>query len=304
MANYAVIDLGTNTFHLLIVDELSNGQFKEVYRQRIFVKLAEEGIDKIGEQPFQRGLNALGEFKKVLDQYAIEKLKVMGTAALRTASNGLDFVKQVQTLHSISIELIDGKEEARLIHQGVGLVVDLNQEKSMIMDIGGGSVEFIIGKKDEVEWARSFPIGVAVLFKKFHKNDPITFEEIQEINNYLSVQLKDLLDYLAMAPVHHLVGASGTFDVLEMQINHNVINPSCSELHLDEFPSIYQNIVQSNLEERLAMPLLPPSRADMIIVALVLIRFVLERAKIQKLSVTSYAMKEGMLRELFDKPTQ
>lgn len=179
MNTFAVIDLGTNTFHLLIVEDNGDGSFRELYRKQHFVKLAEEGIQTIGAAAFARGLDVMESFNITLDEYKVNQLTAFGTAALRTASNGQDFVNQVKEKNGIEIELISGDREAVLIHKGVLQAVPFTSERMLIMDIGGGSVEFIIADKNQVYWAQSFPIGVAVLYKNFHQNNPITNTEIQ-----------------------------------------------------------------------------------------------------------------------------
>ena len=141
---YAIIDLGTNTFHLLVAEQQLDNSFKELYRKRYFVKLAEEGIETIGQASLQRGLVALQHFRQVIDELQVKKVKAIGTAALRTATNGPAFVQQVKEDFAISIELITGSQEAAYIHQGVAMAVPFQEENYLLMDIGGGSVEFII----------------------------------------------------------------------------------------------------------------------------------------------------------------
>lgn len=300
MEKYGVIDLGTNTFHLLIVEKTNDSQFEELYRNRVFVKLAEEGIETIGKNAFQRGLDALLKFQSIIDLENVEHIRAFGTAALRTASNGQDFIESARKLTGIQVQLIDGNEEARLIHRGVSLMVDFENESGMIMDIGGGSVEFIIADNEQTHWAHSFPVGVAVLHNKFHATDPISQEEVDQLHKYLEKELAPLLDYLKSHPVKHLIGASGTFDVMEVMIPNERLNDHSTRLDLEHFSPLYQLFVNSRQEERLQMENLPESRAEMIVVAIILIDFILRQASIDKLTVTSYAMKEGMLSELIE----
>ncbi|MEN0005954.1 MAG: hypothetical protein AAF798_17520, partial [Bacteroidota bacterium] len=126
---FAVIDLGTNTFHLLITEALPAGGFSEVYRERKFTQLAEEGIETIGAAALQRGLKALQHFKQQLTAHQVEQVRAFGTAALRTASNGPDFIRQVAEEIGIDIQLISGTEEARLIHLGVLQAVEFTADR-------------------------------------------------------------------------------------------------------------------------------------------------------------------------------
>ncbi len=295
MTKYGVIDLGTNTFHLLIVRQNGLGHFEEVYRERIFVKLAEEGIGKIGLAAFDRAVAAIKHYSQILEEKQVKKVRAFGTAALRTASNSEKLVKKIKAETGITVQIIPGEEEARLIHMGVSLAVSLEMEKALIMDIGGGSVEFILANENEVFWSGSFPIGVAVLFNKFHRNDPISVDEIQDINVELSAQLATFLQVLKIHPPTQLIGASGTFDVLENMLRREKTTAHSSQINPLDFYPFYDQLVQSSLSKRLNLPGLPNSRAELIVVALVLIRFILKQIPVTVIKVSSYSMKEGII---------
>jgi len=294
----AVIDLGTNTFHLLIIEPLSDGQFREIFRKRFFVQLAEEGIERIGDQAFERGLNTLREYKKVLDKYQVTKIQAFGTAALRTAQNGGEFKAAILKETGIDVQIISGDAEARLITEGVRLAVPFSTQPALIMDIGGGSVEFVLANDKEVFWAQSFPVGVAVLHHRFHKNEPISATEIEAANKHLEQILSPLWTALQKHPPHLLIGASGTFDVLEAMLVEKKQDPLCAFIQEVDFYPIYEKIIQTSLDKRLTMGKLPAQRAKLIVVALILIHKVLEHLSIQQIAVSMNAMKEGMLAEM------
>lgn len=298
MNRYGVIDLGTNTFHLLIVDVNKKGESTELFRERIFVKLAEDGIGKIGDKAYLRGINALSHFQKILLQHQVKNINAFGTAALRTASNGKEFISDAKSKSGISIQLIPGTEEARLIHVGVNQAVELGNEKGLIMDIGGGSVEFIIADKNQVFWAESFPIGVAVLYNNFHQEEPISDKEIKTLNLYIEQTLQPLFEVLKNHKIKYLVGASGTFDVLEKILPNAQKTTLSATIDVENFYPVYQKILTMNMEERRAEEDIPLTRADMIVVALILIDFMLKNVAIEKILVSAYAMKEGILWEM------
>ena len=297
---YGVIDLGTNTFHLLICEQKADGNINELFRERIFVKLGEEGIETIGRAPFQRGLNAVLSFKTILEKFNVKKINAFGTAALRTASNGNDFISRIKEETDISVKLIPGKEEARLIHLGVSMAVPLNNENSLIMDIGGGSVEFIVANRKGVIWAQSFPIGVSVLYRQFHKSDPISLEDIKNVENHLENTLKPLFEILKLHQTPLLIGASGTFDVLDLLLSKLRLSPIHSVVEVQDFFPLYKQFLKTTLSERFQMEKLPESRAELIIVALILINLILQKANIQQIAVSAYAMKEGILSEMIN----
>ncbi|MEL7159358.1 MAG: exopolyphosphatase [Bacteroidota bacterium] len=296
----AVIDLGTNTFHLLIADLHSDGRIEEVYRERRFVKLASEGIATIGAAPFTRGIESLNHYKKILKEYKCIDLKAIGTAALRTATNGPDFVRAARQTAGIDVQLIPGDEEARLITRGVIAALPPLTERVLIMDIGGGSTEFIIADRQTVFWRQSFPIGVSVLHNNFHAGDPIEPGAVTRLEAFLQETTAPLALALADHPTHHLIGAAGTFDVLAevLRAPDAAAHPTSHRLTLRGLDELTDQIIGATLAERLAMPGVPEQRADMIVVAMILIRFVNRLARIERITVSDWAMKEGILLSL------
>lgn len=292
----AVIDLGTNTFHLLIV-ELTDDGFKEIHRNRQFIHLAENGITTIGDAPYARALKTMNQFGLDIIRYGAQKVIAKGTAALRCAANGAQFIAEVKTQTGILIETISGDEEAKLIYYGVRQAVEMTEEKMLIMDIGGGSVEFIIANKNQKFWAQSFPIGVAVLFQKFHHQEPIAKSDLKALQDFLQTTLEPLKSALNEYPADILIGASGTFDVLEqaMTVNHQSANSA--DIEISEFWPLHNRLIAASLDERFEMKDISNHRAKLIVVAVALVDFVLNHFQMKHIKVSNFAMKEGMIEE-------
>lgn len=293
----AVIDLGTNTFHLLIAKVLSDDTIQEVYRERCFVKLASEGIQSIGEAPFERGIKALRQFREILNEYKCTEVLAIGTEALRRAKNGKDFITAAQREAEIVIRLITGDEEAALITRGVLAALPVIQERLLIMDIGGGSTEYIIVEGQQVLWRQSFPLGVSVLYDGFHHSEPITPAEQNALRQHLEETTRPLAAALRRFPTHHLTGAAGTFDVLIDLLRDEDADayPTSQPLNFERFPDFLHQVLKAGPEERLLIPGLPAQRVDMIVVAMLLLDFTIKLADIDRVTVSQYAMKEGIL---------
>ncbi|HMQ60450.1 MAG TPA: hypothetical protein PKE06_07270 [Flavilitoribacter sp.] len=292
----AVIDLGTNTFHLLIVEPLHGPiPFREIFRESRFVKLAEEGIERIGDIPFARALETVRYFTEKLSEYAVQDVAAFGTAALRTAENGPEFMSRVRELTGIRIRTISGDQEAGLIARGVQLALGRITERALIMDIGGGSVEFILIEDNQPVWARSFPVGVAVLYRQFHRHEPLLASDSLAIRSFLDYQLQTLRAILSEKPVAHLVGAAGTFDVLANILPAGRLNAHACRIDLSGFEALFSRLLSATQSERHAMDDIPEDRADLIVVALVLVDYVVREFGIRQLTVSNYSMKEGML---------
>ena len=289
----AVIDLGTNTFHLLIVELTGPKQFEEIYRERIYVRLAEGGIETIIPTAIERAENAMLFFSKKLKEYNCPTVKAIGTAALRTASNGPDFIKKIKAETGIQIELIDGMEEANLVYHGVRNCVAFDSENQLLIDIGGGSTEFIICNDKAVHWAQSYPIGVGVLYKKFHHSDPISTKEIANTQAHLEETLQPLFSKIKEYQPTVLTGSAGAFETISAMIPHVKMTDHFHILKMEHFPPIRDFILKASLAERMAHPNISEMRAEMIVVAVVLIQLVLEKTGIEQVFVSDYALKEG-----------
>jgi exopolyphosphatase/guanosine-5'-triphosphate,3'-diphosphate pyrophosphatase len=294
----AVLDLGTNTFHLAMAD-VSPGKVDFILREQRFVKLAEHGIGRIGDEPFQRGLEVLRGYRAVVNQHKVDRIEVVGTAALRTASNGEEFLRNAAEL-GFNIRLITGEEEADLIWRGVRAAVH-PVGKVLVLDIGGGSVEMIFGHHEKLISKGSFPIGGAVLRKMFHHSDRITTGEIKALKQHLDEAIGSTLQ-----PVEILIGASGTFESLAtmlhvpMTVEELFVKSASSEIRLSEFVTLREKLTTSTMSDRLNWPGLIPERADMIVVATLLVDYVLAQTGASKLIVSNYALKEGLMWKLAD----
>lgn len=296
----AVIDSGTNTFALNIYENLPNGEFKRIYKERYFVELLECGRESIGEAPFRRALEAYLKFSQTLHTYQITRVRALGTAALRVANNGALLMEEIYDKTGLQIEVITGDREAELIYKGVRLASPIaNDSLSLVMDIGGGSVEFIICDKNKWHWAQSFHIGAAVLYDLFRPSNPIEPAQIQAIYDYLVETLSPLWAAVAQYKPSQLVGASGTFDVLVALAGKKRGINLYEYINLNDFQNfMYPKLIHSTYEQRLKMPELPPTRAKLIIGVLVLIKEVIERCNIQTLAVSDYALREGTAWEM------
>lgn len=298
-APLAVIDLGTNTFHLLVCRTTTQGELEEVYRERCFVKLAESGIEKIGAAAYQRGQQALLAFREHLDRLGVQSYRALATAALRRAKNGAKFIEEARDDAGIDIQLITGEEEAYLIGKGVMAALgDALIGKSLIMDIGGGSVEFIIADERSTYFSQSFPVGLAVLYDKFHHTEPIAEGEIAALQAYLLEVLSPLIAALKEWPCGRLVGAAGVFDLLVDILDAKPIRSSAYLLETAKLNDFSRPVIEADLEERLEMANLPTERADLIVVAMLLLDAALGLLNGKELIVSNYAMKEGALLEM------
>jgi exopolyphosphatase / guanosine-5'-triphosphate,3'-diphosphate pyrophosphatase len=304
----AVIDLGTNTFNILIVEIASDKSYIPLFQTKLAVKLGEGGINKnfIQPLPFQRGIEALRQHQKTIEKYNVQKVYAFATSAVRDAVNGKEFVEKLKLETGYEVIVIDGNKEAEFIYYGVRKAVRLSDEASLIIDIGGGSTEFVIADKDEILWKRSFLLGAARLLEKFNPSDPITDDQITEIKEHLLKELAPLSEAIKKYPVIELIGSSGSFDSLAEMIAHKFYTPEILdgeteyEFKLEDCSAIYELLLKSTREERLQMKGLIEMRVDMIVVSSIIVHFILTTFEIEKMRLSTYALKEGVLDQLLN----
>jgi len=306
----SVIDLGTNTFNLLIVETGDDQSYKIIYNNKLPVKLGKSGIDKKEIRPdaITRGLNAIDRHLNTIREFGSNKIYAFATSGIRSARNGEQFVKMIQQRFGMEVEIISGDREAELIYHGVRQGVKLGKEKVLILDIGGGSNEFIIADDDNIYWKKSYPLGVARLLAKFKPSDPISIEEIEFISNYLEERLSDLFEVFRKHKITTLVGASGSFETIAAMIRADdpsfesetgTIHESVT-IDLTDFENLYQKLINSTLKERKQMKGLESMRLEMIVVATLIVKFILQKLKLTRLVQSNFALKEGVVYELLN----
>jgi exopolyphosphatase / guanosine-5'-triphosphate,3'-diphosphate pyrophosphatase len=299
----AVIDCGTNTFNLLIVDLANSKSYYKLLKTRVAVKLGEGGINSgfITPVAFQRAIDAMQTFNNLIKEYGVETTLAFATSAIRDASNGNEFVEKIKTQFNINITVIDGNREAEFIYFGVREAVKLTPAVSLIMDIGGGSTEFILANNQQLLWKESFRIGAARLLEKFSPSDPITENEITSVHRYLDEQLQPLLSTIKTFPPVELIGSSGAFDsIIEMihgELDGEPLMDSKTEyeVNLHQYHHISTLIKKSNILQRKQIKGLVPMRFDMIVISCIMVDYILQNLHLKKQRISTYSLKEGVL---------
>ncbi len=292
-----VIDIGTNTFHLLIA-ETEKG-LKIIHDEKVPVRIGQGGISKgvIAPDAIERAITTLKDFKEKLEEHEVEQVMVTGTSAVRSAKNKAEFIKTIKKETDFEIEVLDGETEAFLIHKGVSQFINFGEDTGLIVDIGGGSIEFIIADAEEIHWLQSYEIGGQRLIDQFHKSDPITEDEIDELNRYLNNTLAEVYAQCAVLGASFLAGSSGSFDTF-WDIHKGKENAPMKPkpvLHKDQFMAIYDLLITCDKESRLKIPGMIPMRVDMIVGAGVVTKNIIDNCLFDEIKISPYALKEGVL---------
>ena len=301
----AIIDLGTNTFNLLIV-EVSREEHRRVVKTKIPAKLGAGGFaDKIIKpDAFQRGLEAMQDLSEVIQAYDVDQVYAFATSAMRDARNSKDFVKKIKEHTGIEINTISGDHEAELIYNGVNRALKIGENPELIMDIGGGSTEFIIANQQEIFWKHSFNLGVSRIFEHLKPQDPLLDSDITQFETYLDNHLISLFDAIEQYKISGLIGSSGSFDSLARMIRKN--GGVCNKLNgkteylfsLQDLSKLHLKLINSTFKKRTKMKGLVAYRIETIPLASAFINYIINKLSINKVRLSTYALREGVISEL------
>ena len=303
---YGVIDMGTNTFHLLIIEVDQEG-IHQLYKEKRPVKIGQGGITKgiITDDALQRGVQTLKDFSQKLTDYNVIDYKAIATSAFRSASNKSHIIEEIKRQTSITVHLVDGDHEAQLIYEGVkqAITLDVN-DRYLIIDIGGGSVEYIICDHQSVLWKQSYEIGGQRLMEEFHQTDPISSQNLENLHRHILTETIGLHEAISNYKPNILIGASGTFDTL-VEIYHKRNNmlfvlDSKTEykLPISDFYTIHNDLVSKNRKELLLIPGMISMRVDMIVVAISIVKNLTDHHPFDLIKASTYALKEGVINRM------
>lgn len=292
----AVIDLGTNTFDLIIVEHvLLSNQFKTIHTDKSFVHLGERGImDKmITEAAFSRAEFALEHFILACRSFRVKDIKAFGTSALRDAKNSGQFVNYVNEHFGIEVKIISGEDEAQFIYEGVKGIHSFDST-SCIMDIGGGSTEFIFASQNRLLEVKSLDIGVSRLLQLFEVPDQMGQHDINQLEEFMDDQAGDLF---LKEDATTLIGAAGSFETFYQLVT---AQSSYDEYRTHEIPFLdlikhLDRLILSSYKQRCENIWIPDYRRKMIHITALQTRWVIRRQKIERCYFSPAALKEGVL---------
>lgn len=298
----AAIDLGTNTFNLLVADADANN-YSEVYRDKRAVKLGHGGItnSRISDEAIERGIMAIKDYTAAIAPLGIDKVLAVATSAIRSTENGLFFTKRIKNEFNLDVRVIGGDEEAELIYSGIRRAVPLDSENVLMLDIGGGSNEFVIGNNSRISWKQSFPLGIARLLEMFSPSNPIKENEIESVVCFIEKELKPLADAIKNYPVKTLIGSSGSFDTIANICSIETFKKSLSQentfykFRKPDVLALCEKIIYSTTQERINMPGMDLMRVEMIPLSALFIKYILSLTNVTNIVQSSYAIKEGII---------
>src|SRR3989304_5406559 len=295
----AAIDIGTNSIHMVIAHVEGPRIFEIIDREKEMVFLGKKGLlrSRLMQDAMERGLSALIAFKSIADSHHVDVILCTATSAVREASNGKEFMRLVKDKTGIDIRILSGKQEARMITLAVRDVIDLKDQRALIVDIGGGSMELIVADAKNIFFSQSVKCGVIRLTERFIQSDPPTQKEMKRFQKWLNQKLNPLSRRIQNLSPDLAIGTSGTILAFSEVIGQNRQNGKGDKqsIRIMELEAVNERLQQMNLEERLKFPGLDKNRADQVLAGGLLIETVMEKCRGNQLLLCDRALREGLL---------
>ncbi|MBM3163188.1 MAG: Ppx/GppA family phosphatase [Chlorobi bacterium] len=300
----AAVDLGTNSFHMVIVEESREKGLVEIDRVKDMICIGKGSISTkmLDESAMQAGIAALKNFLVLASQHGVapENVIAFATSAIREAMNRDEFIRRVREETGLKVKVISGKEEAEFIYYGVRNAVRLGASSDLIFDIGGGSVEFVIADRSGVKLLESRKIGVARMFERFVKSDPVSAQEIKLLEQFFAAEMVSAAERAAELQIRRGIASSGTAENIARMIHS--LQGGDSEASLNnsvftrrEFSRLYKAVLPLRSAERRKMTGLDEKRVDLIIPGLVLFDTIFRTFGLEEVVISDSALREGMV---------
>ena len=308
---YAAIDIGTNTFRLLIAEIHYNPankgySLKEICSERIITRLG-EGITvtgRISDVSMQKGLNALKTFSHIISENNITKTSTVATSVLREAQNSEDFISKARNMSGLDIRTISGEEEARLTASGMMIDMDLPEE-AILIDIGGGSTELVYSRNGVPVHLQSLDMGVVYLATKYMNDDPPLAKMIHEMEREIAdIIFSDTASFDQRSDNGAcLIGTAGTITTLAAvslkltSFEHDKIH--MARISAETIRDIFSRIAFISSAERSQYIPFEPERLDIIVPGTLILLKLMERFQSDEIIVSNYGLREGIILDLF-----
>jgi exopolyphosphatase / guanosine-5'-triphosphate,3'-diphosphate pyrophosphatase len=304
----AAIDCGTNSFHLLIVSVDHRGILNTHYREKEVVRLGSCAKDMkfLSPNAINRGITALNRFG-LLANAEKAKISAVATSAVREAENKNEFIEKVKKVTGIEIEVVDGREEGRLIYLGTIHALPLENQKTLVVDIGGGSTETIIGHYGDVKYVHSEKLGAIRLTEGFFKNGIAAKNSVNECRKFIKGAWSPTIKRLIETGFETAVGTSGTIlniAIMALADKKEILPEEINGLTVarEDLLNIIEKIVNIKTpEDRKKIPGIDESRADIIVGGALILEHAIKSLNIQNLIISSYALREGIVFNTIEK---
>lgn len=306
----AAIDIGTNSFHLVVARVNEKGIIKILTREKEVVRLGKSSTDMkyLSQDAIRRGIQTLKRFKLICDSFNAQ-VRAVATSATREALNKSEFIDRAYETTGIKIEVVSGFEEARLIYLGVLQALSVFKTKILLIDIGGGSTEFLIGEKGNVNYANSIKIGAVRLTEKFFPDGKFKKSNIEDAKMYVKSIINPVIRDLKELDYKNVIGTSGTITNIGMIINAEENNNLDEQFNFNNFSynkELLNKAVKritrcEKISEIKEIRGLDPDRIDIITSGAIILEQIFSELNLDNITLSNFALREGIILDTIDK---
>ncbi|MCI0417658.1 MAG: HD domain-containing protein [Acidobacteria bacterium] len=304
----AAIDIGTNSFHLVVVKLKDSDRFEILAQEKEVVRLGSGSKDMkyLKDDAMDRGIEALKRFRQIAEISQAD-IRAVATSAVREAVNKDDFLKRVKQEAGIEVEVISGFEEARLIYLGVLQTLPIFDKKVLLVDIGGGSTEFLIGQAGAIIDANSLKLGAIRLTDRFFKDEPVDPRSVNKCREHVKAYINPMARRVRLHGFETAVGSSGTILSIAQMVQilrkqeptRSLSNFVFSRFELAEV--IKMLVKADTVKKRQKIEGLDPKRADIILGGAIVLEQAFEEMKVEQMTVSGFALREGVILDALQK---
>ncbi|WP_455371506.1 Ppx/GppA phosphatase family protein [Petrachloros mirabilis] len=302
MSKIAVIDIGTNSIHMVLAEALPDFSYKILDRFKDMTRLGDGAFttQRLSNEAMTRGLGVISRLVTLAKNKGYDRIIAVATSAVREVKNGGDFIKLIGEKTGLKVRVISGTEEARLIFLGIKNSVPMTERPVLAIDVGGGSVELMVGNRDQMLHAKSLKLGAIRLADQFLKRTPPSDGMLRALESLVDEHLKKALESFKVRQFDSLVATSGMAGNLAEVIHLKRTQSPLAQLNLatvslKEIKDIERVLRQSTIKERQAIPGLDPKRVDTLFPATIVIRRLMELSGHDTLILCDKAIREGII---------
>ncbi|HEY4183607.1 MAG TPA: Ppx/GppA phosphatase family protein [Polyangia bacterium] len=300
----AALDVGSNSFHLIVVQVTATGHFEVLDRAKEMVRLGEGSLRSgiIPPDVFRRGLEALASLRRIADRHQPDALVAIATSAVREAQNGGEFVRAARDEVGVDIQVVRGQEEARLIYLGARSSLDLDGRRTVLFDLGGGSMEVILADARECYFTDSLKLGVIRMTEEWGASDPPTAREISMLRERLRREMVPVIARVRSMGFDFVSMSSGTASALASLIardddkeKEKKEEGAVRKLTMKALTEVERKLATLTHEQRMQLPGIDSRRADTILAGAIVLRTALELTGSEEATVCEAALREGIV---------
>ena len=307
MLKVALIDVGSNSIHMIIAEVQPDFSYKIIDRHKNVARLGDDTFKTglLSPEAIGRGTEVMRSFTMLARNRGVTRIQAVATSAVREATNGGDLIEAVERETGVRIRVVTGLEEARLIYLGVRQSMDFGDRKALIADFGGGSVELVAGTRQELLGAASLKLGALRLNDLYLKGARSSKDGIEQVEAAIDGQLKTTLPRFKKIGLDEFVGSSGMVgNLAEVMHQHSTGRPlpqlNLARFSFKDIATVEKLLAGTPLARRSEIPGLDPARTDVLLPACMVLRKIMERLSIEELIVSDKGIRDGVLSDFME----